>query len=221
MKEKILIIDDDTTLMFVTGKILRNLNYEVIEAYNGKEGISKIDSTEIDLILLDIVLPDMSGQDIAKYIRGKNKLKHIPIIYFTGMEKVDEVQSLITYADDFIRKPVDPKLLSVRITVALRMSSYRKELEEIMKFGVGKIVFAVMVMIIVLTAAFLSTMHIFSKTPIINFTQVSLKEIIPHFNTILLGEGLIFVLVIGIAYTLIYLSVSTRLKKAEELLDKV
>ncbi len=221
MNEKILVIDDSPTILNILKILLTKKNYDVILAENGKKGISKVESEEIDLILLDMQLPDMKGREVAKYIRAQKKFQHIPIIYLTGQSDINEAESLKTYADSFMRKPYKPETLLATIISVLRRSSYRKEMESVVKFGIGKIVIITMLIMVILSIAFFTTIRIFGKTTITHYAEVQLKEMLPNLNWILLGEGCIFILVIGLASALLFYSVNKRLNKVEKLVKKV
>ena len=221
MNEKILVIDDSVTISKMLEILLTKNNYDVILAENGKKGISKVESEELDLILLDMELPDIKGWEVAKYIRAQKKFQHIPIIYLTGQSDINEAESLKTYADSFMRKPYKPETLLATIISVLRRSSYRKEMESVVKFGIGKIIIITVLTMVILSTAFFITIRIFGETTITRYAEIQLKEMLPNLNWILLGEGCIFILVIGIACAIFFYSVNTRLNKVEKLAKKV
>ena len=220
MNEKILVIDDSVTISKMLEILLTKNNYDVILAENGKKGISKVESEELDLILLDMELPDIKGWEVAKYIRAQKKFQHIPIIYLTGQPNINEAESLKTYADSFMRKPYEPEKLLATIVSVLRRSSYRKEMESVVKFGIGKIIIITVLTMVILSTAFFITIRIFGETTITRYAEIQLKEMLPNLNWILLGEGCIFILAIGIATAIFFYSVNTRLNKVEELVKR-
>lgn len=219
MKKKILVVDDALVMLKMLELKLEENNYDVILASDGKEAIDKVGS-DVSLVILDMILPDMKGWDVARYIREKKGLENIPIIYLTGMESIDEVKLLQTHAVSFLRKPVDPELLLAKIAAALRRSSYRKEMESAARTGIGEIALAIISTMIVLTVAFFTTIRIFGKTAITPYAEIQLQEIIPHLNKVLLGEGFIFIFILAVASISFFHSVNTRLKKVIELLNK-
>lgn len=114
-KKKILIVDDEEDVLFVVGKRLREAGYDVVEANNGKDAIGKAKKEKPNLILLDIVMPDMDGQDVAQELRGDIETKNIPVIFLTCLfTKEEEAVQGHRVADNFfIAKPYDvPELLS-------------------------------------------------------------------------------------------------------------
>ena len=120
MSLNILIIEDDDSIRRVIKKILEreNKNYKIIEAVDGKEGINKINSNRLNLILCDIKMPKLDGMDVLKYVK-KNNLT-IPFILLTGHGNIDTaVNAMKIGAFDFIEKPPDLNRLLITIKNAL------------------------------------------------------------------------------------------------------
>ncbi|MEE9190106.1 MAG: response regulator [Candidatus Neomarinimicrobiota bacterium] len=108
MRSKILLIDDEGFFTQQTSLILENKGYDVMVASNGLDGIQKAKSEDIDLILLDLMLPGMNGYQICSLIKQDDNFHHIPIIIFTAHDS-ENVRELSTKcnADYFYTKPVD------------------------------------------------------------------------------------------------------------------
>lgn len=105
MAKKILFIDDDSTVLMVGEIMLRNLGYEVITAEGGKEGIDLI-KKDIDLVLLDLMLPDLYGLDVLEHIKDNKELRHIPIVIQTGINDNTEIEKAYKFgAADVLLKP--------------------------------------------------------------------------------------------------------------------
>ena len=122
---KILVVDDDKGIVKVIKNILVEQNYEVVTAYDGKEGFEKVQSENPDLIILDIRMPTMNGYDFMHTL--KSKLVNIdkpmmPIIILTALEKMEEVFEL-EGAKGFLVKPIDPPVLLAKIEELLKKSS--------------------------------------------------------------------------------------------------
>lgn len=116
MTSKILFIDDDPTVLFIGEIMLKDLGYEVVTANTGQEGLDKIDDS-IDLILLDIMLPDIYGVDILKQIKSSKKIKHIPVIIQTGINDQNEIEKARKLgAKDILLKPYNKDDLSKAIS---------------------------------------------------------------------------------------------------------
>ncbi|MEG1311286.1 MAG: response regulator transcription factor [Romboutsia sp.] len=121
MNEKILVIDDEIHIVELLKFNLEISNYAVDYAYDGVDGYIKAKETKPDLILLDWMLPNISGIDILKKIRNDKFLKHIPVIMLTAKNmESDKIEGLEIGADDYITKPFSVKELLARISSVLR-----------------------------------------------------------------------------------------------------
>ena len=137
--KKILVIDDYPDNVFLLKERLERENFEVLKAYNGETGIQIAVDEKPDLILLDIMLPGMSGYDVCRRLTGMPETKGIPIILLTALTEVDNLrQGLQAGAFDYIKKPFNKIELVARINSALRFSETNKlllELEKIKTFA--------------------------------------------------------------------------------------
>ena len=129
-KQKVLIVEDHQDMLVVLRKYLEDQKFEVIEATTGEEGFNKYKECKPDLVLMDIMLPGISGLDVIEQINGvKNGDKYIPIIIITAKNDItDIVSGLGSGADDYIIKPFHFDELIARIKSALRL----KELNELL-----------------------------------------------------------------------------------------
>lgn len=117
--KKILIVEDDDTIHNLIKELLQTEHYITKDAYSGTEALTVIENEDIDLILLDLMLPGMSGEEIIKKVN-----KTIPIIVLSAkVSSEDKVKALISGANDYITKPFDKKELLARIQVQLRINS--------------------------------------------------------------------------------------------------
>jgi two-component system cell cycle response regulator len=132
--KKILIIDDLPENIFILQDRLIQEGYEVITAYGGTEGLEKAFSTLPDLILLDVMMPDMSGYDVCKTLVSDEKTKHIPIILVTAKSEADDIkEGLEAGAFDYIKKPFNRIELMARVKSALKLSEVNQQLLEVEK----------------------------------------------------------------------------------------
>ncbi len=120
MKEnyKILIVDDEIKIVKVVKLYLEKMGYKVITSMNGKEAIEIFEREKPSLVILDLMLPDVSGEEICKYIRNTSR---VPIMMLTA--KIDETHILNGFdigADDYILKPFSPRELVARVQAVLR-----------------------------------------------------------------------------------------------------
>lgn len=121
----ILAVDDAVDNLFLLESLLDDIDgYQVHVAENGEEALQTIEKSPPDVILLDIMMPGLSGYDVAKRVRENSRLPYIPILLLTAHEKSSLVEGLDAGADDFLRKPfdVDELLARVRSMVRLKRS---------------------------------------------------------------------------------------------------
>lgn len=109
MKTKILIIEDNEQNMYMLSYLLESDNYEVIQAFSGKEGIEAAKTVVPNIILLDIQLPEMDGYTVALKIREIEELKKTPIIAVTSYAMPgDKEKAIESGATGYIEKPINP-----------------------------------------------------------------------------------------------------------------
>ncbi len=117
----ILLVEDDIDIHNLIKDILVKNNYNVIDAFSGTEVISLIEKNEINLILLDLMLPGVNGEEII------NKVKDIPIIVISAkLAPEDKINVLLDGADDYITKPFDINELLARINVQFRINNKKR-----------------------------------------------------------------------------------------------
>jgi len=119
MVKKILVVDDDAALVRLFDQILTGKGYEVLKASNGQEALRLFFAQKPDLVLLDIVMPEMDGWQTCSRIR---ELSDVPIIMLTGQQKNEDdvVRGLDYGADDYLLKPVGSRELLARVRAILR-----------------------------------------------------------------------------------------------------
>jgi DNA-binding response OmpR family regulator len=119
--KRILIVDDTQDNLSLLEAILMEEGYEVDVANNGKLALAKIEASPPDLVLLDAMMPGMTGYEVTRRIRENKKLPFIPILMITAYVEADLPQGLELGANDFIRKPIDFDELMARIKAVLRL----------------------------------------------------------------------------------------------------
>ncbi len=118
MAEKILVVDDEKEIADLIEVYLKNDGYTVYKSYNGNGALKYVESAEIDLAILDVMLPDIDGFRICQKIREKH---FYPIIMLTAKEEdSDKIMGLTIGADDYITKPFNPLEVAARVKTQLR-----------------------------------------------------------------------------------------------------
>ena len=118
MPDRILVVDDEREISDLVELHLQNENYEVWKFYSGQEALACIETTEFDLAILDIMLPEISGFDLCKKIRTQHTY---PVIMLTAKdEEMDKITGLTLGADDYVTKPFRPLELVARVKAQLR-----------------------------------------------------------------------------------------------------
>lgn len=121
MAAKILVVEDEPAIQELIAFNLKSAGYEVLRADNAEQAMQMINEMLPDLVLLDWMLPNMSGIDFANILRRTKRTKTIPIIMLTArVEENDKIQGLDVGADDYITKPFSPRELVARIKAVLR-----------------------------------------------------------------------------------------------------
>lgn len=115
-KKRILLVDDEVDFVEVLRVRLENSNYEVIVAYDGEEGLERAEREEPDLIILDIMLPKISGFDVCRKLKIDENFKNIPIIMLSVKFQANDVNfSMAMGADAYVTKPFEHKILIEKI----------------------------------------------------------------------------------------------------------
>lgn len=129
VSEKILVIDDEETTVQLISILLERRGYEVIKAYRAEDGLRKAYRTHPDLVLLDIMMPDMDGWEVCRRLR---ELSDVPIVFLTARSEIrDVVKGLELGADDYVVKPYDNDELIARIRAHLRRAPTPSISEEL------------------------------------------------------------------------------------------
>ncbi len=131
MSEKILIVDDDIDSLKLIGLMLQRHGYEVTAANTGTQALTKASAEHPDLIILDVMMPDMDGYEVCRRLRSSKNTDDIPIIMFTAKTLVDDkVAGFEAGADDYLTKPTHPAELASRVKAILARSAGQKKPEE-------------------------------------------------------------------------------------------
>jgi pilus assembly protein CpaE len=127
MAEKILIIDDDVDTLRLVGLMLQRQGYEISAASNGSQGLTKALEERPDLILLDVMMPDMDGYEVTRRLRKNPVTVSIPILMFTAKTQLDDkVTGFEVGADDYLTKPTHPTELQAHVKALLARTAIKK-----------------------------------------------------------------------------------------------
>ena len=130
MSEKVLIIDDDVDTLRLVGLMLQRQGYQITAATNGEQGLEKAFEERPDVILLDIMMPDMDGYEVTRRLRKNPITETTPILLFTAKTQLDDkVAGFEAGADDYLTKPTHPAELQAHIR-ALFARTHPKKPEE-------------------------------------------------------------------------------------------
>src|SRR5574341_1043694 len=123
-KPNILLIDDDPLVRHIVKKALADGNYTIAEAGSGTEGLERARACRPDLVLLDVMIPDIVGYEVCHRLRQTSSTANVPVIMLTALGNISEkIRGLQAGADDYITKPFDPRELRTRVEVHLRRSA--------------------------------------------------------------------------------------------------
>ena len=127
----ILVVDDEKTNLELIEAMLEVDKYQISRAFSGKEALEVADKQELDVILLDVMMPEMDGFEVCRQLKLNPATRAIPVLMVTALNKTaHRVRAMETGADDFLNKPVDRTELLVRVRSLLRIKRYHDELRQ-------------------------------------------------------------------------------------------
>jgi phosphate regulon transcriptional regulator PhoB len=140
MNPRILIIEDEPDIVQLVRYSFQKEGFQVDSASRGKDGLEQLYRKPPDLVLVDIMLPDIDGIDICRKIRSEEKLKSIPIIFLTAKgSEIDRILGLEIGADDYVVKPFSPRELLARVKAVLRRQGRLDEQADLEVLELGDV----------------------------------------------------------------------------------
>ena len=131
----ILVVEDDTNARKLMKAVLERAEYSVLTAVNGEDALAILDTNHVDLILLDIMMPRMSGFQVCRKLKGDARTKDIQILMVTALNELGDIeQATECGTDDFVSKPVNKFELQTRVKSLLRVRHLKSELERALTY---------------------------------------------------------------------------------------
>lgn len=195
-KGRILVVEDDLDISQMLRLYFDSQGYEVLTVVRGNDALEMCRKKQPNVVVLDIMLPDMDGYDVCRELRGNLRTSHIPIIFLTQKdERSDKIAGLELGADDYITKPFDIEELKLRVQGAMRRAEATsltdpttglpsaKLIEEQLKQLVTREDWAMLYLVINYLEAFTETQDIVARDDFLRFVAMSLNEAVEAHGT--------------------------------------
>lgn len=132
--ERVLIVDDDPDILRLVSYNLTQAGFDIVTADTGRKAIEAVQRHPPDLVILDVMLPDIDGMEVCRTLRGHESSRRIPIIMLTARgDEIDRVVGFELGADDYVGKPFSPRELVLRVKSVLRRA--HSDRPEMLRFG--------------------------------------------------------------------------------------
>jgi DNA-binding response OmpR family regulator len=139
--DRILVVDDDRDIVRLVRSYLEKAGYQVLTAYDGESALQVLRSEKPQLLILDLMLPDKDGWDVARLVRADSNIAATPIIMLTArVEDNDKIVGLEIGADDYITKPFNPREVVARVRALLRRTQLQQESQVSQRLQIGQLV---------------------------------------------------------------------------------
>ena len=136
-KKKVLVVDDEAKIRKVVSAYLENEGYQVEKAEDGQKALQKVENFQPDLLILDLMLPKLSGEEVCQKIRQNSEL---PVLMLTAKSTEDDKVTGFSYgADDYLVKPFSNRELMARVKAILRRSDYTADKAEVIVYNEGEL----------------------------------------------------------------------------------
>ena len=140
LKQKILIVEDEKDIRDLVRVHLEKAGFETSSASNGREAFSKIQQNPPDLMVLDLMLPEIDGKELTRLLKAREETRGIPIVMLTAKgEEADRIIGFELGADDYLTKPFSPRELVLRVKAVLKRTEKTPETEAPSSFQIGEL----------------------------------------------------------------------------------
>ncbi len=120
-RNRVLVVDDDPDIRELVGQIFSEATYDLTMSANGREALAEVKANKFDLIIMDLMMPGISGLEVCQIIKKDPELSKIPIVMLTAKTGIsDRIDGFMIGADEYITKPFDPLKLEARVDMLLK-----------------------------------------------------------------------------------------------------
>ncbi|MFH1783569.1 MAG: HD domain-containing phosphohydrolase [bacterium] len=128
---RIMVVDDDPKSIKLIAAYLLPEGHEILTAGDGLEALSKLEKEDVDLILLDVMMPNLNGYEVCKQIKDSKELRIIPVVMMTALsDKQDRIKGIEAGTDEFLTKPIDREELLARVRSLIKVKDLNTQLED-------------------------------------------------------------------------------------------
>lgn len=137
--QRLMLVDDTPSDIKVLVEIFNSFNVNLTVASDGETGLRMAETKDLDLILLDIIMPGMNGYEVCEKLKANPKTADVPVIFITGQDHtVEEIRGFRLGAVDYIKKPYNPMIVMQRLSIHLNYAAHIRKLSQRLKEATGQ-----------------------------------------------------------------------------------